>query len=173
MWLSAFFKPSDKFDGVVRFASLHSAKGLEADSVWIINPSLTPLESRLAKGGWEEDEELCLAFMGRGRARRRLTYLPDLEHTSREEVLGLFQHTALEDEDYEELPSSQDTVTADEPGPDEQAAGSLKILGLKEMPTSTAELNVAVRTCLMRQSVDKETRAQVLLARGTVMALLT
>ena len=112
--------------------------------------------------------------MGRGRARRRLTYLPDLEHTPREEVLGLFQHTALEDEDEdEELPSSQDTVTADEPDPDEQAAGSLKILGLKEMPKSTAELNVAVRTCLMRQSVDKETRAQVLLARGTVMALLT
>ena len=70
---------------------LHTSKGLDAATTFIVNPSLCPLVDRLALGGIiiDEYEEKCLAYIARSRARRRLVYLKDLDNTSRAEVGGI------------------------------------------------------------------------------------
>ena len=50
-----------------------------------------PLTERLAKGGWEENEELCVAYVAVSRARRRIVKLPHLDHVIVDAVKELFE----------------------------------------------------------------------------------
>lgn len=59
---------------MIFLATPHAAKGLEADDVYILNPSMIPLTERIAFGGWKGMEELCVAYIARSRARHRMIY---------------------------------------------------------------------------------------------------
>lgn len=72
------------------FATFHQAKGREASRVVIAQPNLSPMPERLAKGGWQAHEELCLKFISETRGKDTLQYLPHLEDVSRGELLSLW-----------------------------------------------------------------------------------
>ena len=40
--------------------TVHWSKGLEADDVYILQPNTLPLAERIALGGWQKYEELCI-----------------------------------------------------------------------------------------------------------------
>ena len=88
-WIDKFFKPGEAEKGVVRLTTAHAGKGLEADDVFIVNPSMFPLQERIDLGGWAEFEELCVEYVAKSRARDRMVYLPDLEVSSKDEVFRL------------------------------------------------------------------------------------
>lgn len=62
---------SDKVEGVVG-SSVHRAKGLEADTVFVIRPDLMP--HPLAKQAWEMQQERNLQYVACTRAKDRLVY---------------------------------------------------------------------------------------------------
>lgn len=57
----------------VRVSSIHKAKGLEAERVWILNPDLLPHPS--AEQDWEIEQERNLHYVAVTRAKRELRYL--------------------------------------------------------------------------------------------------
>lgn len=57
---------SDALSGVI-FSTVHRAKGLEADTVWIIRPDLMP--HKAAKPGWEQEQEKNLQYVAYTRAK--------------------------------------------------------------------------------------------------------
>lgn len=54
----------------VTLLTIHRAKGLEADTVWLLNPGLMP--SPWAKEPWEKQQETNLAYVATTRAQNRL-----------------------------------------------------------------------------------------------------
>lgn len=58
--------------GIV-LSSVHKAKGLEADRVWILEPQLMPHPR--AKRGWELQQEMNLKYVAVTRARRELVWV--------------------------------------------------------------------------------------------------
>ena len=168
---------SYKLDGVgsIELSSIHAAKGKEGDT-YIINPSLTPLKERLDGSDWERYEELCLAYIARTRANDRLVYLPDLQITSRAEILALFTkpkvHTSEVDDvegGGESQGSTTSTSTVSTAGAAASSAiilaedaGDARLIGaenvkyalaalmLSEMPSTLAQLDAAVRARLLQ-----------------------
>lgn len=63
---------SDKEEGTV-CSSIHKAKGLEADNVYIIEPQLMPFPK--ATKAWEIDQEWHCAYVGGSRARRKMVWV--------------------------------------------------------------------------------------------------
>lgn len=63
---------TDKVEGVV-CSSVHRAKGLEADSVYVLNPELMPFPK--AKRVWEKQQELNCAYVAVTRSKRLLTFV--------------------------------------------------------------------------------------------------
>lgn len=59
----------------VWLSSVHRAKGLEADTVWIERPDLLPLQRRSQPA--PEEGEWCVAFVAASRAKRRLMLITD------------------------------------------------------------------------------------------------
>lgn len=57
----------------VILSSIHRAKGLEADTVYILNPELMP--SRYAKKDWEKQQEANITYVAVTRARTNLFYI--------------------------------------------------------------------------------------------------
>lgn len=57
----------------VRVSSIHKAKGLEADNVWLLNPELLPHPS--AELDWEIQQETNLKYVAVTRAKHSLRYL--------------------------------------------------------------------------------------------------
>jgi superfamily I DNA/RNA helicase len=63
---------SDDKVGVV-FSSIHKAKGLEAERVFILHPELLP--HPMAKQGWEKEQERHLEYVAITRAKSELVYV--------------------------------------------------------------------------------------------------
>ena len=63
---------SDDVQGVV-FSSVHRAKGLEADNVYILHPSLMP--ARFAKQEWEKKQENNIKFVAYTRSKHGLYFV--------------------------------------------------------------------------------------------------
>lgn len=184
-WLVTFFTDTEEGVGVVRCSTMHAAKGTQADHVYIINPGLSPLQDRIALGGWEEYEELCVAFVARTRAKDRLVYLPDLDNTTRETLLELFE----EKHDMPETATdSQETETTDngdaDANPDGDAdpalGAALETLCLTTLPPTVQELEKTVRELLLRihpdhnfNSIDAKEKTQAVLnARSAIKKIL-
>jgi len=55
---------------VTTFSTVHKAKGLEADRVWILRPDLMPLPK--ARPGWEANQEENLKYVALTRAKQEL-----------------------------------------------------------------------------------------------------
>jgi superfamily I DNA/RNA helicase len=66
----------DRGDGTrILLSSIHRAKGLEADRVWILNPQLMP--HPMAKQAWEKEQEQCAIYVAVTRAKAELRYIDD------------------------------------------------------------------------------------------------
>lgn len=65
----------------VTLSTVHKAKGLEADRVWILNQHLMP--HKMAKKPWAQIQEKCLIYIARSRARRELRGLAGPDGKSR------------------------------------------------------------------------------------------
>ena len=89
-WLEKFYQPGKAEQGIIRLTTPHAGKGLEADDVYLINPSMFPMADKIEQGGEEAFEELSVEYVAKTRAKDRMVFLPDLEVTSKKEVLGLF-----------------------------------------------------------------------------------
>lgn len=66
---------SDRKKKGVELSTIHKAKGLESDNVFICCPSLLPLKS--AKKEWEIEEELNLEYVAYTRAKINLSFLDE------------------------------------------------------------------------------------------------
>jgi len=77
---------SDSKVGVV-FASIHKAKGGEADDVYLLRPDLLP--HPMAKPGWQMRQEDNIAFVAHTRSKQRFIYIgstPDVKEVLWEKV---------------------------------------------------------------------------------------
>ena len=61
-------------EGVV-LSTVHKAKGLEADNVYILNPSMMPI--KYAKKNWEVKTEMNLIYVAITRAKKSLNYIEE------------------------------------------------------------------------------------------------
>ena len=60
-FLHTFFTSDNKAGaGVIMMGTIHWSKGLEATDVYIVQPGTLPLAERVALGGWQKYEELCI-----------------------------------------------------------------------------------------------------------------
>ena len=58
----------------VKFSTVHRAKGLEAERVFILEPQAMP--SKRAKQEWQQEQEMNLLYVAITRAKSELVYLP-------------------------------------------------------------------------------------------------
>ncbi len=58
----------------VKFSTVHRAKGLEADRVFILEPQAMP--SKRAKHDWQKEQEMNLLYVAITRAKNELVYMP-------------------------------------------------------------------------------------------------
>ena len=70
---------ADEHDGIC-LSSVHKAKGLEADRVFIVEPAMMP--SPWAKKSWEIEQEDNIAYVAVTRARVELVFVPESEFTT-------------------------------------------------------------------------------------------
>lgn len=66
---------SDANKAGVLLSSVHKAKGLEADTVWLLKPELMP--HPMAKSDWARDQESNIRYVAITRAIKRLVYVRD------------------------------------------------------------------------------------------------
>ena len=155
-WIDKFFKPGEAEKGVVRMTTAHAGKGLEADDVFIVNPSMFPLQERIDLGGWAEFEELCVEYVAKSRARDRMVYLPDLEVSSKDEVFRLLDKPKVRamDASASSQPyasSSQDTTLTealDDTEDTTEKDAALATLELQALPETEQDLDDRVRSML-------------------------
>ena len=72
---------SDSSDGIC-LSTVHKAKGLEADRVFIVEPAMMP--APFAKKDWEMVQEDNIAYVAYTRARQELVFVPESEFTTYE-----------------------------------------------------------------------------------------
>lgn len=62
-------------EGVIMFSSIHKAKGLEADNVYLIKTEKANIPHPMAKSAWAQEQEYNLLYVAITRAKNRLTYV--------------------------------------------------------------------------------------------------
>lgn len=77
--IDEIFSDRKKIDGI-SLSTIHKAKGLEADNVYIACKSLMP--SSLALKDWEKQQELNLIYVAYTRAKNRLGFIDEKEFNS-------------------------------------------------------------------------------------------
>jgi len=70
---------TDDKSGIV-LSTIHKAKGLEANNVWILNQELMP--SKYAKKDWEKEQETNLIYVAYTRAKKQLLFIDDYDGTN-------------------------------------------------------------------------------------------
>lgn len=75
-------------EDAIQLSTIHKAKGLEADNVYILCPSLMP--SKFAKKDWEIESERNLIYVAYTRAKKTLNFLSEVEY---ERVNNTFSST--------------------------------------------------------------------------------
>ena len=63
---------SDDIEGII-LSTVHKAKGLEADRVFIVRPDLLPMTKNI-RSQWERQQENNLTYVAITRARKELIY---------------------------------------------------------------------------------------------------
>jgi len=69
------FAPENSKANVLTLATIHKAKGLDADNVWLLNPDLLP--GRWATQDWELQQERNLEYVAYTRAKQALRLISD------------------------------------------------------------------------------------------------
>lgn len=75
-YIETMFTDDDE-KGMVLLSSVHKAKGLEADNVFILKPKGAELPSGRAKREWQKRQEFNLAYVAVTRAKSKLVYVLD------------------------------------------------------------------------------------------------
>ncbi len=65
---------TDETDGI-RLSSVHRAKGLEADRVFILEPKGAEMPHPMASSDWQKEQEMNLIYVARTRAIQELVYV--------------------------------------------------------------------------------------------------
>jgi hypothetical protein len=65
----------DKSSAGIRLSSVHKAKGLEADRIFILTPKESPMPHPMAKLPWEKEGELNILYVAITRAKNELIYV--------------------------------------------------------------------------------------------------
>ena len=180
-FLYDFFAPTATVSGVVRMGTIHWSKGLEADDVYIVQPRLLPLPERIALGGWERYEELCVQFVAYTRARERLILLSHLDDFNRQNLLHLWDEPVpcSQEPSQEAAADESDESDADELD-DASVQAALLLLELTALPVSQAALNMAFKSVIRKAHPDRnfgsaaatERSAALLAARATIKKAL-
>jgi len=66
---------SDNTTGGIRLSSIHKAKGLEANRVFLLEPKGATVPHPMAKSGWQKQQELNLRYVAITRAIKELVYV--------------------------------------------------------------------------------------------------
>ena len=80
----------------ITFSTIHKAKGLEADRIFIIRPDLMPLPQ--AKLEWEREQEMNLVYVATTRARHSLFYVTQPKPSKHEGKSSSDVHTGRRDD---------------------------------------------------------------------------
>lgn len=88
----------DKKDGII-LSTIHKAKGLEANNVYIIHPELMP--SKNAKLDWEKQQEQNLMYVAYTRPKRKLGFVTDFDAYSGQSVVKAGRSTKVESKSQE------------------------------------------------------------------------
>lgn len=75
-YIQTMFTDDDE-KGMVLLSSVHKAKGLEADTVFILKPKGAELPSGRAKREWQKRQEFNLAYVAITRAKSKLVYVTE------------------------------------------------------------------------------------------------
>lgn len=184
-WLHLFFNPSGSDTsgvGVVRVSTVHRSKGIEADDVFLHQLHLLPLEDRIAKGGWNADEEYCVEYVAKSRARERMIYLPSLDMFNLENVLSLFEPpSSVTGEDSQETEATASASQLGDGQEEDAVNNALLILNLPAVPESASDVNKAVKQLVFRAHPDhnfnspesNEYTQKVILARNVLLSLFS
>lgn len=70
--IETLFSSDESTTTKVTLCTVHKAKGLEADRVWILDHSLMPMRTRQA---WQAEGELCVMYVAYTRAKKELRFL--------------------------------------------------------------------------------------------------
>jgi superfamily I DNA/RNA helicase len=84
--LDTLFDSNLPKDKVVLLSTIHRAKGLEADTVWFLEPQLVP--HPMAKRPDEKKQEMNLKFVAETRHKKRLVYILPNNEEKRDEEEG-------------------------------------------------------------------------------------
>lgn len=76
-----------KENSVVTLSTVHKAKGLESDNVYILCPSLMP--SKIADKDWEIESEKNLLYVAYTRAKKCLGFISESEFPTEKEYTGI------------------------------------------------------------------------------------
>ena len=72
--INAIFTDSKHGEGI-KLSSVHKAKGLEADRVFLLQPEGSTIPHPMAKTKWQREQEMNLLFVAITRARKELVYV--------------------------------------------------------------------------------------------------
>lgn len=72
--ITAVFSDEKNGEGI-KLSSVHKAKGLEADRVFILMPKEAPMPHPMAKSDWEREQELNILYVAITRAKNELIYV--------------------------------------------------------------------------------------------------
>ena len=74
-------------DNTVLLSTVHRAKGLESNNVFILCPSLMP--SKLSKTEMDKKSEFNIMYVARSRAKVNLNYISEKEYPTKQSYLGI------------------------------------------------------------------------------------
>jgi hypothetical protein len=89
--INVIFSGDDK--DAVQLSTVHKSKGLEADNVFILKPSLMP--SKLAKRDWEILTEKNLIYVAITRAKKSLNYIEEEKYNNFSNINDIFDIKAM------------------------------------------------------------------------------
>lgn len=118
----------------VSLSTIHKAKGLEADNVYICCPSLLP--SKSARTAWEKEQEANLEYVAYTRPKIKLGFLDEV---------GFTKYTAKTKDKIKSLRDIQNLVT--------------KIHGNPERCIATKLTTEEVQRIISKNSIEKEAKA--------------
>lgn len=129
-----------------------------------------PLPERIALGGWERYEELCVQFVAYTRARERLILLSHLDDFNRQNLLHLWDEPVPRSlEPTQEVPSNEcDQSDADELD-DASVQEALLVLELTALPASEAALNAAFKSVIRKAHPDRNFGSTAATARSATL----
>ena len=65
----------DKNGSGIKLSSIHKAKGLESDRVFLLQPEGAECPHPMAKSAWQREAEMCILYVAITRAKKELIYV--------------------------------------------------------------------------------------------------